>query len=59
MSEKREKVEEMKAKKRKQKSKENKVKKGEMWSRLNEVNGEFKKISQSKKEANKMSPALL
>ena len=49
LAEKREKVEEMKAKKRKQKSEENKLKEGEMWSRLNELNREFKKIRQLKK----------
>ena len=57
-AEKREKVEEMKEKKHKQKSKQNKVKEGEMWSRLNELNREFKKIRQSKKEAKKMSSAV-
>ena len=40
-AEKWEKVEEMKAKKCKQKSEENKVKEDEMWSRLNELKGEF------------------
>ena len=59
LAEKREKVEEMKAKKRKQKSEENKVKESEMWNRLNELNGEFKKIRQLKKEAKKMSSAVL
>ena len=30
-----------------------------MWNRLNELNGEFKKIRQSKKEAKKMSATIL
>ena len=30
-----------------------------MWNRLNELNGEFKKIRQSKKELKKMSVAVL
>ena len=50
LAERREKAEEMKAKKRKQKSEENKAKKGEMWNRLNKLNREFKKIRQWKKE---------
>ena len=29
-----------------------------MWNRLNELNGEFKKITQSKKEEKKISAAL-
>ena len=37
----REKAEDLKAKRRKQKSEENKVKEGEMWNKLNELNGEF------------------
>ena len=36
------------------KSEENKVKEGEMWNRLNELNGEFKKIRQSKNEEKKI-----
>ena len=35
------------------KSEENKVKEAEMWNRLNELNSEFKKIRQSKKEEKK------
>ena len=53
------KAEELKIKKRKQKSEENKVKEGQMRNRLNELNGEFKKIRQSKKESKKMSTAVL
>ena len=53
------KAEEWKIKKRKQKSEENKVKEGQMRNRLNELNGEFKKIRQSKKESKKMFTAVL
>ena len=55
----REKAEDLKAKRRKQKSEENKVKEGEMWNRLNELNGEFKKIRESKKEAKKISATIV
>ena len=58
-AQKREKVEEMKEKKRKLKSKADKIKEGEMWNRLNELNGEFKKNRQSKKGGKKMSAAAL
>ena len=50
LAERREKAEEMKAKKREQKSEENKAKEGEMWNRLNKLNREFKKIRQWKKK---------
>ena len=53
------KAEEWKIKKRKQKSEENKVKEGQMRNRLNELNGEFKKIRQSKKESKKMFTSVL
>ena len=53
------KAEELKIKKRKQKSEENKVKEGQLRNCLNELNGEFKKIRQSKKESKKMSTAVL
>ena len=53
------KTEDLKAKRRKQKSEENKVKEGEMWNRLNELNGEFKKIRESKKEAKKISATIV
>ena len=59
LADRRENAEELKIKKRKQKLEENKVKEGEMWNRLNELNGEFKKIRQSKKESKKMSEAGL
>ena len=59
LAERHKKAEDLKAKKRKQKSEESKVKEGEMWSRLNELNGEFKKFRQSKIEAKKMSSAVL
>ena len=53
------KAEELKIKKRKQKLEENKVKECQMRNRLNELNGEFKKIRQSKKESKKMSTAVI
>ena len=53
------KAEELKIKKRKQKSEENKVKEGQLRNHLNELNGEFKKIRQSKKESKKMFTAVL
>ena len=59
LADRREKAEEQKIKKRKKKSEENKVKEGEMRNRLNELNGEFKKIRQSKKESKKMSTDVL
>ena len=52
-------AEESKAKKLKLREQEAKVKEGEMWSRLAELNGEFKKIKQSKKEGKKMSATVL
>ena len=59
LADRRKKAEELKIKKPKQKSEENKVREGEMWNRLNELNGEFKKIRQSKKESKKMSTTVL
>ena len=59
LGDRREKAEELKAKKRKQKLEENKVKESKMWNRLNDLNGEFKKIRQLKKESKKMSAAIL
>ena len=53
-----EKAEDLKVKKHKLKSEKNKVKEGEMWNRLNELNGEFKKIRQSKKEEKKISATI-
>ena len=58
LAERREKAEDLKVKKRKLKSEKNKVKEGEMWNRLNELNGEFKKIRQSKKEEKKISATI-
>ena len=53
------KARELKIRKRKQKLEENKVKEGQMKNRLNELNGEFKKIRQSKKESKKMFTSVL
>ena len=44
LAEQRKKAEDLKAKKRKLKLEEDKVKEGEMWNRLNELNGEIKNI---------------
>ena len=44
LAERRKRTEELKIKKRKIKTEENKVKAGEMWEKLNELNGQFKKI---------------
>ena len=54
-----EKAADLKAKRPPKKSEENKVKEGEMWNRLNELNGEFKKIRESKKEAKKISATIV
>ena len=59
LAERREKAEDLKVKRRKQKSEENKVKEGEMWNRLNELNGDFKKIRESEKEAKKISATIV
>ena len=56
---KREKNEEIKAKKLKVKEEENRVKEGQMWNRLNELNSQFKNIKQAKKDARKMSATVL
>ena len=53
-----EKAEDLKAKKHKLKSEEDKVKKDEMGNRLNELNSEFKKIRQSRKEEKKISATV-
>ena len=53
-----EKAEESKAKKLKIKEEDNKAKEGHLWNRLNELNGEFKKIKQSKKEVKKASATV-
>ena len=57
--EKRERAKEKRAKKRKLKLEENKIKEREMWNRLNELNGEFKKIKQAKKNEKKMSSTVV
>ena len=59
LAERREKAEVEKEKKRKIKSEENKVKEAQMWNRLNELNTEFKKINESKKQDVKKSPATM
>ena len=59
LAERRKKAEGLKEKKRKIKSEENKIQEDEMWNRLNELNGEFKKIRQYKQEAKKMSATIL
>ena len=58
LAKRREKAEDLKAKKRKEKSEENKIKESEMWNRLDELNGQFKKTRQSKKEEKKISAAV-
>ena len=55
----REKAEELRAEKIKAKEKENKAKEGQMWNRLAGLNGEFKKIKQSKKDIKNMSSTVL
>ena len=53
-------AEENKAKKCKEKIEQNKTKESKMWNRLNELNGEFKKIKTSKNEqAKKLKPAVI
>ena len=54
-----EKTEELWAKKIKAKEEESKAKEGQMWNRLAELNGEFKKIKQSKKDIKKISSTVL
>ena len=53
LAERREKAEDLKAKKRQLKSEESKVKEGEMWNRLNELSGELKKLDSRKKKRKK------
>ena len=55
----RERAEESKAKKLKLKEENNKAKEGQMWNRLAELNSEFKKIKQTRKESKKMSSTIL
>ena len=38
---------------------DDKVKEGEMWNRLNKLNGEFKKIKQANKDKTKISSTIL
>ena len=45
--------------KRKLKLAEDKLKIGEMWNRLNELNGEFKKIKQAKNNEKKTSSTVI
>ena len=56
---KRERAEEAKVNKQKLKEEENKIREGQMWERLAELNGEFKKFLKTKKEAKKMSETIL
>ena len=56
---KRERAEEKRAEKRKLKLEENKVEEGEMWNKLNELNGGFKKIKQVRKNMKKMSSTVV
>ena len=47
------------AEKRKLKLEENKIEEGEMWNKLNELNGGFKKIKQGRKNMKKMSSTVV
>ena len=58
-AEKREWAEEKRAEKQKLKLEENKIKEGEMWNRINKLNGEFKKLKQAKKNEKKMSSTVI
>ena len=58
-AEKREWTEEKRAEKQKLKLEENKIKEGEMWNRINKLNGEFKKLKQAKKNEKKMSSTVI
>ena len=59
LAERRDKTEELKIKKPKIKTEENKVKEVEMREKLNELNGQFKKIRESKKDEKKISDTIL
>ena len=59
LAERQEKAQVEKEKKRKIKSEENKLKEAQMWNRLNELNSEFKKINELKKEDEKKSPMTM
>ena len=52
-------AEELKAKKIKLNEENDQAKEGQMWDRLAELNSEFKKIKQTKKEAKKMSSTII
>ena len=52
-------AEKKRAEKRQLKLEDDKVKEGEMWNRLNELNTEFKKIKQAKKDEKKISSTIL
>ena len=56
---KREHAEKERAEKRQLKLEDDKVKESEMWNRLNELNTEFKKIKQAKKDEKKISSTIL
>ena len=56
---KRERAEKKRAEKRQLILEDDKIKEGEMWNRLNELNEEFKKIKQAKKDQKKMSSTIL
>ena len=45
--------------KKTKKSEESKVKEKDMWERLAKLNGEFKEIKKTKKEAKKMSETVI
>ena len=55
----RERAQESKAEKLKEKEENNKAKEGQLWNRLADLNSEFKKTKQTKKEAKKMSATVL
>ena len=46
-------------KKKKEKTEENKINEKDMWERLSKLNGEFKNIKKTKKEAKKMSGTII
>ena len=58
-AEKKECAEKKRIEKRKLKLAEDKLKEGEMWNRLNELNGEFKKIKQAKNNEKKTSSTVI
>ena len=46
-------------KKKKEKTEENRINEKDMWERLSKLNGEFKNIKKTKKEAKKMSGTII